>query len=76
MTRYTPPKIEDVGLEKYLDGTKADHNDNGYQEFCEMIKHETPVSVRAEKFNVARTTIYNWLDVYHLELDNVGPKTS
>lgn len=76
MGRYTPPKIEDVGLEKYLDDTKTDHNGNGYAEFCDMIKHETPVQRRADKFNVDRTTIYRWLDVYHRELDDVDAENS
>lgn len=62
------PSIESIGLAKYLDQTKDEHNGYTYadfEKFVEVVGYGKTSIGRA--FNVNRHTIYKWLDVYHKE---------
>ena len=64
--------IEDVGLEKFLDSTRDQHNGLGYAEFVQMLNSELNYSKTqiATAFGVHRDTIYNWLAIYEKEQGN------
>ncbi len=68
MTRYIPPSIEDIGLEKHLDVDKAAHNGNGYREFKNMHEAEASITTIARKFRVDRKTVLKWVAVYEKQL--------
>lgn len=57
-------KLEELGLEAYLDGTKGLHGNNGYKEFVRLNEANTPISKIAEAFGVTRPTVYEWLKLY------------
>lgn len=61
-----PSKLEQMGLVDYLDGTKGLHNGNGFKEFEQLITTVPPAnrSLIAERFNVTRPTVYEWLKLY------------
>ena len=61
MPRYIPPKIEDIGLENYLNtnyGAKG-----GFNEFEKHYKLGEPNTIIANAFNVDRRTIKNWIKI-------------
>lgn len=60
-----PIKIEDVGLEKFLDERYTDKG--GYTEFIKRVKLGEPKTIIANAFGVNKGTIYGWLDVYEKE---------
>lgn len=58
-------KLEELGLEKYLDATKGLHGGRGFKEFAALYTDDkTGPSEIAEKFNVTRPTIYEWGKLY------------
>jgi len=58
------PSIEDVGLEKYLNDSKALHNGLGYAEFVQRVELQEPKTVIAKAFNVEKQTIYRWIEIF------------
>lgn len=67
--RFKPPTIQEIGLEKYLDSTRDDHNGFGYDELVKRIQLKEPKSVIARAFGVDRRTIDNWIEVYEKEAE-------
>lgn len=67
-----PVKLEDMNLKEYLNATKGLHNGNGFKEFERMLTKEPPEKrvLIAEKFNVTRPTVYEWIKRY----DKMGIK--
>lgn len=68
-----PLKLEDVGIEKWLDDTADNHNQLGFIAFVGMVgddpdKPKVDKANLARAFGVNRTTIYRWLNVYKEEL--------
>jgi hypothetical protein len=65
-------KLEEMGLEDYLNATKGLHNGNGFKEFERMVTKEPPEnrSLIAEKFSVTRPTVYEWIKLF----DKMGVK--
>lgn len=61
-----PGKLEEMGLEDYLNATKGLHNGNGFKEFEKLLTKVPPEnrSVIADKFNVTRPTVYEWIKLY------------
>lgn len=64
----TNPKIEDVGLQKYLDQTADQHRNFTYANFQTMVQSNVDKSNIARAFGVNRKTIYRWLEVYEKEV--------
>jgi hypothetical protein len=62
-----PPRIEDIGLERYLNRTKAEHNGSDYAEFVKRITLKEPKAVIGRAFNVQAATIRSWLEIYEKE---------
>lgn len=66
--------IRKVGLKKYLNETREEHNGQGYDEFVfftTTLVHNNGTPDRssiAKAFGVHRKTIYKWLDIYTKEL--------
>lgn len=61
MKRYIPPKIEDIGLEEYLNNTKHKHSGYDYSQFVSMLDKGVNKSNIARLFGVDRKTIVKWL---------------
>lgn len=59
-----PGKLEELGLEDYLNGTKGLHSGKGFKDFVAMMEKETPRSEIADKFNVTRPTVYEWIKLF------------
>jgi len=55
------PDLDEIGLEKYLDGTKDFHNGNGYSDFVDLLNLKVPKTEIAKKFNVSKVTIHAWV---------------
>lgn len=56
-----PVTIESLGLEKYLEYTKGDHNGLNYDDLLGMIQIKTPKVEIAKSFNISRQTLHIWL---------------
>jgi len=71
MSRYIPkrPKIEEVGLRKWLDESKDEHNGHGYDRFVEMLGSDLNFTKPqiATEFGVTKDTIYQWLAIHERE---------
>lgn len=64
-----PPTIEQIGLDNYLNNTAPIHNGYGFKDFVKLINHpnekrKVSISSLAVMFNVSRSTIYHWSNVY------------
>lgn len=68
--RYKPPSIEEVGLKKYLNGSKELHNSYGYDDFVRLVESGLNKAGLAKAFQVERATIYKWLAIYETESGN------
>lgn len=71
MQRYKPPKIEDIGLETYLDQTRSKHKGYGYKEFADMHSRNVPTSGIAKVFSVDRKTVMKWRVIFDNESMNL-----
>lgn len=60
-------RIADVGLRAYLDKTKDEHNDLGYDNFVSMINSGVNKSNLGRAFGVNRDTIYRWIRIKDTE---------
>lgn len=67
MSLPPPPKIEDVGLEKWLNDSADKHNGLGYDKFVQMISVVKSKSAIAAVFGVERRTIARWIEQYKKE---------
>jgi hypothetical protein len=56
-------KIEQQGLQKYLDGSTDIHNNQGYVDFAFYIIHRVPVSAIGRMFFVNRKTVEKWRNI-------------
>jgi len=67
------PSIERMGLKSYLEGTKAQHNGEGYDRFVYYLRPELKLSPAAigRLMNVSRNTIRKWTAIYRKEQENV-----
>lgn len=67
MAEKPTSKLRELGLQKYLDGTKGLHNDLGYDDLVGMVKQlDTPDMSKARiarAFGVERQTLYTWLEM-------------
>lgn len=66
-TNYKTERIEDIGLRAYLDKTKEQHNNFGYEEFATMITVEVNKSNIARAFGVNRETVRRWIRIKERE---------
>jgi hypothetical protein len=66
---FTPTSIEKEGLAKYLDRTKAQHNNLAYIDFVDMIDSEMHYTKKqiGLAFGVSRLTIDKWAKIYKKE---------
>lgn len=62
-----PKKISDEGLKMYLNRTATDHNGKNYDDFIRKLEDDVNRTKIAEKFGVARDTIYRWIAIYEEE---------
>lgn len=69
MPRYKPPKIEDIGLEKYLDGSMADHGGFNYFAFHRLVENGVNTANIARAFKVDRRTVDKWIAIYKKGVD-------
>ena len=69
---YVPPKIEDMGLKKYLNLTKREHRDLGYEDFVTRIEYGVSKVRMAFDFNVSPITISRWIDIHEKEITKNG----
>ena len=67
---YVPPKIEDMGLKKYLNLTKREHRDLGYEDFVTRIEYGVSKVRMAFDFNVSPITISRWIDIHEKEIND------
>ena len=67
MEKYRPPKIEDIGLEKYLNDTMAQHNGFHYDGFVRMLESEVNPANIARAFTVDRRTAIKWIEIHKKE---------
>ena len=63
-----PQKIEDIGLENYLNETKGEHNGADYDEFMKRLDLKEPKTVIARAFNVTPGTIRYWIELHDRKL--------
>jgi hypothetical protein len=68
MAKFKIPKIEDVGLETYLDEYGKNHPSGGlpitYHNFISLAEAKVDLSNMARAFGVARNTIVRWYKIY------------
>lgn len=58
-------KLEELGLEDYLNGTKGLHNGQGFKDFESAVGVPDPnVTEIARQFSVTRPTVYEWIKLY------------
>lgn len=62
-----PDSIKTMGLRVYLEKTRADHDDHGYDDFVEMADKSVSVSAMCRLFGVSRFTMNKWLALYEAE---------
>lgn len=73
MSNQPSVNIEKIGLKKYLEDTKAQHNDQGYEEFTFFLRPEVKLGHTAigRLMNVTRNTVRRWVAVHNKEQNNV-----
>lgn len=62
------PRLEDIGLEPYLNSTRSEHNDNGFNDFVKRVQLQEPKTVIARAFHVHSSTIRDWIRLHDKEL--------
>lgn len=72
--RYIPPSIEQRGLRNYLEATRSEHKDQGYDAFITFADVATRTKL-AELFGVDPDTIRRWIKVYNKEKVNASSAT-
>lgn len=65
---FVPPRIEDDGLESYLNATKDEHGGADYNEFVKRLSLSEPKTVIGRAFKVTASTIRYWKLIYEREL--------
>lgn len=67
MAEKSTSKLRELGLQKYLDGTRGLHNDLGYDDLVTMVRQlDTPDMTKARiarAFGIERGTLYTWLEM-------------
>ena len=74
MPKQFSVNIEKIGLEKYLNDTKEEHNNQGYDVFIFLRDPELKIGPSAigRIMNVHRNTIRRWIEIYNKEEKNNG----
>lgn len=57
-------KLEEMGLQDYLNASKEFHNGYGFEDFAKRIENDESRVSMAKDFGVTRTTIYEWIRLY------------
>lgn len=66
-----PTSIKSEGLKSYLNRTKNEHDNYGYDQFVkEYNKGQSPASL-ARMFNVSRNTGHKWVKIHKHELQRI-----
>lgn len=60
MAKVKQISIATVGLKKWLNDTKRQHNNKGYDDFCEYLQYRVPYAAIGRLFHVHRYTITKW----------------
>lgn len=62
-------KLEELGVEDYLNATKGLHNSKGFKEFEKVMQAPKPnITEAADDFNVTRPTFYEWIKLYNVKI--------
>lgn len=56
-------KIQELGLEQYLDVTKGLHNGKGFKDLVGFVKDDSQIAFIARQFGVSRPTVYEWIEL-------------
>lgn len=59
--------IKDLGLHEYLEQTKSQHNDHGWDDFEDFMVRKVSRTAIAKIFGVTGQTAYNWAKKYNDE---------
>ena len=64
---YRPPKIKDMGLEKFLAMKKHKHNGQDYKDLVKMLEAGISNAAIAKMFKVDFRTARRWTQIYYEE---------
>ena len=72
MPKQLSVNIEKIGLKKYLEDTKAQHNNQGYEAFVFFLTPQVKLGHTAigRLMNVNRNTVRRWAEVHGKETTN------